>query len=170
MAASRALRRLLRVLNIQEEQTRTALESALAELHRVERAQASVRERERGGRLLVAASVLSGELPEQVIEQLLNRLAGLEESLAASRAATVLAPYAAEAHENVTLCREEFLLKRVERRQAESLVHSAAAADAVEAGRRSQQFLDDWYLNRLHHTKLGKAAGQDTRRDAGKGE
>jgi hypothetical protein len=46
-----------------------------------------------------------------------------------------------------------FLAKRVERRQAETLIHEIEAQDAVIAGRRSQQALDDWYLNRLQATK-----------------
>lgn len=155
MAASRAMRRLLRVLDIQEEQSRTALESALTELHRLERAQALAVERGRGGRRLVASSALSG----LVGEQLIDRLAGLEESLAASRAVTVLAAHAVVAERNVTARREEFLSKRVERRQAESLIRKAEAADAIEAGRRSQRSLDDWYLNRLHR------AGTDAEAD-----
>jgi hypothetical protein len=90
----------------------------------------------------------------------MGRLAGLEESLAASRAAAFLAVRAADADENVSLCREEFLARRVERRQAESLVRHAEAADAIEATRRNQQSLDDWYLNRLHRAKAGSAAGK----------
>lgn len=146
MAVSRALRRLVRVLHMQEEQSRTALESALAELHRLERAQASAAERERGGRGLVALSTLSPEATEQIV----GRLAGLEESLAASRAAAALTVRSAQAAQDASLCREEFLARRVARRQAESLVHRAEAADAVEAGRRGQQALDDWYLNRRY--------------------
>jgi hypothetical protein len=158
MAVSRAMRRLLRVLDIQEEQSRTALESALAELHQLERAQALAVERGRGGRRLVTSSALrmqrsalfGEQVSEQTREQLVDRLAGLEESLAASRAVTVLAAHAVEAERNVTERREEFLSKRIERRQAESLIRKVEAADAVEAGRRGQRSLDDWYLNRLH--------------------
>jgi len=153
MAVSRALRRLLRVLDIQEEQSRGALEAALAELHRLERAQASAGDRERGGRQLVVASAVTNEL--------IDRLAGLEESLAASRAATVLASRASQAEQNVALCREEFLAKRIERRQAESLVRKAEAADALEAARRGQQSLDDWYLNRMHRHRRGGAKEKD---------
>ena len=56
MAASRALRRLLRIRELQEEQSRLALESALGELHRLEHALASTFVRERRGRSLVQAS------------------------------------------------------------------------------------------------------------------
>jgi hypothetical protein len=50
----------------------------------------------------------------------------------------------------VATLREEFLAKRVERRQAETLIKETEARDAIEAGRRSQQNLDDWFGNRMH--------------------
>jgi hypothetical protein len=149
MAVSRPLRRLLRVLHAQEEQSRAALEAALAEFERLERAQTAAQERERGGRQLVAASALSADRLEQII----GRLAGIEESLAAARVGAVLTTRAAAARDHVTECREEFLARRIDRRQAESLVHKAEAADAVEATRRGQQSLDDWYLNRQHQRR-----------------
>jgi len=62
MAVSRAMRRLLRVLHIQEEQSRTALESAVAQLRRLEQAQTANDERGRSGRHLVTASALHGRL------------------------------------------------------------------------------------------------------------
>jgi len=46
--------------------------------------------------------------------------------------------------------REDFLGKRVERRQAETLIQETEAQDAVEADRRGQQTLDDWYSSRLY--------------------
>ncbi len=168
MAVSRLLRRLLHVLHVQEEQSRTALAAALAGLHRLEHAQASAQERERGGRRLIAASALSSDLIDQradwqtadrqitdrqiINSQIIDRLAGVEESLAAARTAAILAVRAAAAENQVALCREEFLARRIERRQAEALVRQAEAADAVAANRRSQQSLDDWYLNRLRLT------------------
>ena len=141
MAVSRALRRLLRVLAIEEEQRRVALESALGELRQLEHALGATGDRDRRGRLLVTSSVLSDELTD--------RLAGLEETRAAMRCATALRPRIAEAEGEVEELREEFLAKRVERRQAETLVEAAAARDASEAARRGQQSLDDWYLNRF---------------------
>jgi antitoxin component of MazEF toxin-antitoxin module len=145
MAVSRALRRLLRVLEIEEEQSRLALESAVGELGILEHSLTATRTRERSGRRLVISSAQSGELPD--------RLAGLEETRAARRRADALAPRIADAEVEVTTSREVFLAKRVERRQAETLIHEIEAQDAVIAGRRSQQALDDWYLNRLQGTK-----------------
>jgi hypothetical protein len=39
----------------------------------------------------------------------------------------------------------------MERRQAETLIRKTEAGDAVEAGRRAQRDLDDWFLSRTRH-------------------
>jgi hypothetical protein len=142
MAVSRALRRLLRIRDLEEEQNRLALESALGELNRLEHALEATVERERRGRRLIEASARTGELSD--------RLAGLEETRAAGRHAAVLEPRIEAKEEDVTARREEFLMKRVERRQAETLIRESEAREAVEAGRRGQQALDDWYGSRLY--------------------
>lgn len=144
MAASRALRRLLRVLHLEEEQNRRTLEAALGELHSLERALQAAADQDRGGRRLIAASAQSGDL--------IDRIAGLEEGYTAARRAALLRPRIQESAERAAALREDYLAKRVERRQAETLVREAEAAEAAEAARRSQQSLDDWYLNRLHRS------------------
>ena len=146
MAVSRALHRLLRVLTIEEDQCRLALESALGELRHFERALSATTVQACSGRRLVTASARSGELPD--------RLAGIEETHAAGRRAAVLALRIAEATSNVDALRHAFLAKRVECRQTETLVNEAEAKDALVAARRTQQSLDDWYLNRLHASKI----------------
>jgi flagellar biosynthesis chaperone FliJ len=145
MAVSRALRRLLRIRDLEEEQARLALETALGEQHRLEQALASASGRERGGRSLVSASARSGELPD--------RLAGLEETRAAGRLTVVLTPRLIEADEEVVALREDYLAARVERRQAGTLIEEAKARDALDFDRRSQQGLDDWFRNRLHRAE-----------------
>jgi hypothetical protein len=142
MAVSRALRRLLRIRGLQEEQSRLALESALGELHSLENAVAATFERGRRGRRLVDASARSG--------QLTDRLAGLEETRSASRHAEALEPRIDAMGEEVRELREEFLTRRVERRQAEILIQETEAREAVEDGRRGQQTLDNWYSSRMH--------------------
>jgi hypothetical protein len=47
--------------------------------------------------------------------------------------------------------RQEFLAKRIERRQVETLIRKIGAGDAVDAGRRAQRDLDDWFLSRARH-------------------
>lgn len=142
MAASRALRRLLRVRDLEEEQSRLALESALSELNQLEDALKATVERERRGRRLVESSARTGELPD--------RLAGIEEMHAADRLFAVLEPRIAAKEEEVTARRQEFLLKRVERRQAETLIRESEAQEAIETDRRSQQELDNWYSFRQY--------------------
>jgi hypothetical protein len=141
VAVSRALRRLLRVLNIEVEQCRLALESAVSDLRQLERAIAAAWDQARIGRHLVTASAHTGELPD--------RLAGIEETHSAKRRAVALTPLIVNAESEVDARRQEFLDKRVECRQAETLIREAEARDALVLGRRTQQGLDDWYLNRL---------------------
>lgn len=142
MAVSRALRRLLRIRGLQEEQSRLALESALGELHRLEHALVATFERGRRGRSLVQSSIQTG--------QLMDRLAGFEETRSADLHAVALGPRIDAMGVEVTERREAYLLKRVERRQAETLIQETEAQDAIVDGRRDQQKLDDWYSSRLY--------------------
>ncbi|MGA2207553.1 MAG: hypothetical protein ABSG10_12565 [Terracidiphilus sp.] len=140
MAVPRAMRRLLRIRGMEEEQRQAALESALGDLSRLEAALAAVQARERRGRRLVTASAETGEF--------MDRIAGLEEMRAGRRHAAALTPRIAEAELAVTARRREFLAKRVERRQVESLIQKAEVNEAVQAGRRAQGELDGWFLSR----------------------
>ena len=125
MAVSRALRRLLRIRDLEEEQGRLALESALGELRHLENALAAAVERDRRGRRLVEASARTGELPD--------RLAGLEETRAAGRRSAALGEWIADAELDVAALRQEFLARRVERRQAETLIQESEARDGISA-------------------------------------
>lgn len=150
MAVSRALRRLLRIWDLEEEQGRLELESALSEIRHLKIVLAATVERARGGRRLAVASAYSGELAD--------RLAGLEETRAAVRRAAALAPIIEEAELDAVALREEYLAKRVERRQAETLIQEIEARDAIEAGRRGQQALDDWFRNRMRRSETDVTA------------
>ena len=161
MAVSRAMRRLLQVLEIQEEECRAAMELARAELKRLEQALIRSVERERGGRRLVAASAATGEI--------VDRIAGVEETHVAKRIAAALTPRIAESELAVNTRRREFLGKRIERRQTETIIEEAEALEDVEAGRRAQRDLDDWFLSR--RAASGAARGdqllENTHRPAG---
>lgn len=145
MAVSRALSRLLRLLELEEEQAQGALELALTELRNLEAARRGVAERERAGRRLVAASARSGET--------MDRLAGLEEARLARRLAEVVKAAIAAAEKEVLARREAFLARRVARRQAETLIDAAEARAGAEAARRGQQTLDEWFLERRRRSK-----------------
>lgn len=140
MPVSRALRQLLRIRELEEEQSRLALELAVSELRRLEQALDASAQWDRRGRGLIDASARSGALTD--------RLSGLEESRAAGRLKAALTPRIAEEEQEVAALREKFLERRVERRQAETLIEESEARDEIEAGRRHQMALDDWHRSR----------------------
>ncbi len=145
MAVSRALQRLLSIRKLQEEQSRLALESALGELNRLRSALTAAAARDRRGRLLVSASALTGELPD--------RLAGLEERSAAVRQAAVISVRIEHAELAVAQVHQKFLLQRVERSQAETLIQETQVQDDVKSSRRRQQELDNWHQSRFFRAK-----------------
>jgi flagellar export protein FliJ len=150
MAVSQAMRRLLRIREIEEEQRHSALAAAFADLKHLQAALDSTVERERRGRSLVVASARTGEM--------VDRLAGIEESRAAKHHAAVLAPRIREMEAVVATRRNELLGKRVERRQVETLIAETEAADAIETDRRMQKNVDDWYLNRKRSRRKAKVS------------
>lgn len=154
MAGPKALARLLQVLEIEEEQAKIALESAVADHRLLEQRLNAAVERNRSGRRLIQASAASGDLTD--------RWAGLEESRLAGGHADRLKPMIKEAEVLVANRRQVYMAKRVERRQAQTLIEEAKAREAVEAARRSQRGLDDWYLNQLNRTgrQTKPASGQ----------
>jgi len=141
MAVSRAMRRLLQVLKIQEEECHAAMELARAELKLLEQALAYNVERERAGRRLLAVSATSGEIANQIAD----RIAAIEEARATKRIAAALAPRLAELETASTARQREFLGKRIERRQVETLIEEAEALKNIEARRSEQRDLDDWF-------------------------
>ena len=137
MSVSNSLRRLLGIRELQEEQSKLALESAIGELHRLELALQTSFERGRRGRNLIHASAQSG--------QLTDRLAGLEETRAVKLHVAALEPRVDAKAEEIEELRNAYLSKRVERRQAEAQIQESEAREAVEADRRGQQSIDDWH-------------------------
>jgi len=145
MPVSKSLRRLLRIREVEEEQCRIRLETASSELNNLKSALQATVDRDRRGREMVVASAHSGELPD--------RLAGMEEMRTAVRFAEVLTPRIAEKEHQVAMLRKAFMDKRIEHRQAETLIQETEAKDAITAGRRTQQTLDDWFSSRQHREK-----------------
>ena len=118
----------------------------------------------RGRLVILAAGKAAGSMTEVAERCYLaqlppDRLAGIEETRSSGRHAETLGPRIDAKGEEVTARRQEFFLKRVERRQAENLIEESEAQEAIEAGRRGQQALDDRYGSRLRH-----AGAKDTER------
>lgn len=152
MAIAHALRRLLRILELEEEQAQAVLDAALAQRRNLQKGWDAAVLRDRAGRRLVAASALSNNF--------IDRLAGLEETAVAKRIAAILRSHLAQADKETARRRAELLAKRVERSQAETLVQEAEAREASKTARRTQRSIDDWYLMRRHRTQATRDQAQ----------
>jgi flagellar export protein FliJ len=141
MPVSRALKRLLGVRELEEEQYRVALTSAINERTRLRKALQLAADRARRGRALITHSVGSGEL--------YDRLAGLEEVRGAHLLKDVLCERIVTAEKQVTEDRENYLSSRMGRRQVETLIGKTNEKDIREGLRRSQQEIDEWFRSRM---------------------
>jgi flagellar export protein FliJ len=138
MPVSDTLRRLLGIRLLEEEQRRIALDSAVQQLHRLESTLTAARARERSARHRIGAS------PDPV-----DRIAAVVETSSARRRAASLIPWVAAAENDVAALRLNFLAKRVERRQVESLIQQTEAQDQQIESRRDQQRVDDAHAARI---------------------
>ncbi|MGA9587946.1 MAG: hypothetical protein WBQ95_21630 [Terracidiphilus sp.] len=144
MAAAKSLRRLCEIRRAEEEQNQAAMELAVAELQRLEAALMRNRERVRRARALIASSAQTGEF--------LDRIVGSEDIRMAERAARVLATKVNSAEKDVQRKRQEFLDKRIERRQVETVCEAMQVRDTTELNRKSQVVLDDWYRSQRNQS------------------
>jgi len=151
MRVPRALERLLRIRGLEEEQRRIKLEASVASLQKLEQARKAAAKMEREGRARVAESAVSGDVAD--------RVAGMVETDTARARARILEPRIAAAEMESVERRREFLEKRVERRQAATLIEEAAAREELEAERRSQREIDDWFGTRTHRQADGEEQG-----------
>ena len=140
MAVSRAMRRLRQVRELEEELSQAALESAVGELRRMEAALERARERERAGRRQVTASAGTGDL--------VDRIAGLEETRAGGRHAEVL-PAANWGDGSGCGGAAGGVSGTADGAAAGGNAdRGTEAEDAVDGGRRAQRDLDDRFLSR----------------------
>jgi hypothetical protein len=136
VAVSRGLRRLYELRQIEELQKASLFELAVAELDQLKNALEVAHIRKGNGRALVERSVMTGETQD--------RLFGVEEIAAAVRISAVLESRLRSAAEKVQRIRNEFLNKRLEKRQAGTLLESALEREAGLAQRKMQLALDEW--------------------------
>ena len=140
MPISPALRKLLRIRELEEEQSRMALETAIGEMNRLKTALQGIAQRGQAARRLLAFSVQSGNLTD--------RIAGLEETRATDSLAGALSRKLAAAEPEVARLRERFLASRVQRRQADSIIKESVSRAEIEEERRNQRDLDDLHRAR----------------------
>lgn len=137
MAGSRVLKRLARLRELEEEQSRLELEYAARQRAEVADGVNAAAEARAAGRRSFVRGVVEGDGLERVV--------GLTTMRQAEGRRTALLPYLAEADRQLALQRDEYLMRRTERRQVETLMAEQRAEEEREAARRAQQMLDDWY-------------------------
>lgn len=141
------LRRVLRVRALLEELSKLELERQSGELRRLEKSAEGQRAGSRAARGDALRRLTAGEA-EWMLEiadaEILAWKSGRLRSQAESRRPEVEAARAA------------MLERRLERRQVETLVTEAAAAEAVDEGRQEQKRIDDWFQSRDRRGKSGR--------------
>jgi len=152
MASERVLRRLLRLRELEEEQSRLTLEAAARKRDPVASEMDSAMARCAKGR---------GEMMRGVgTRDALVRFAGIEEMAIGEVRRERLRARAEDAERELARQREEFLERRTGRMQVETLAGEAALAAQAEADRRAQQMLDDWFGQRRGARLSSAAAGR----------
>jgi flagellar export protein FliJ len=140
MAVRRVLTRLLRLRELEEEQSRIRLESAVGDRDRVQEGLARAAEYLTLGRQSFTTAIVNRDA--------LGRTGAVLETEQARQQRLRILPRLQAAEAEVTRQREEYLLRRTGRRQVETLVENEKEMATVEAARRAQQILDDWYGRR----------------------
>lgn len=131
------LARLHSIRIVEEQEKRTAMDLAMSNLGRLREAAAANDARTRQARLLISRSINNGDLEE--------RHAGQQELMLASRTAKNIADLIEAADQALLGLREQYLAKRVERRQVEALLKAEREKLQREETRRAQFQLDEWF-------------------------
>jgi flagellar biosynthesis chaperone FliJ len=176
MIHSRSLNQLLRIRQLEEEESRTELERALGELNRLERALMAARKKESHGREWVLTSVLRAteiiaqhqrDADSVVGEESIDRRAGIEDQLLARRLIEALRLRINAQQLKIDEIRSSFLAHRVQRRQVEALIEAESKRHQSEMEHRAQQSVDDWFGSR-HRPELHAASLRDRARHSKK--
>ena len=149
MAKADSLRRLCEIRRAEEQYQASLLESARSELQRIEGALKATSVRRRAGRALLDDGNRSGVLRD--------RIAGSEEITCALRALNVLLVRKQVIQEQFQGIRDQYLAKRRELLQVETLLRNELQREGETESRRSQASLDDWHRT-LHFGSARESA------------
>jgi flagellar export protein FliJ len=141
MTVKRVLSRLLRLRELEEEQSRLELEAAVGNRNRVAQELTVVVHRQIQGRMDFVNGISEKDTA--------GRTGAVIEMEQARRQRLRIEPRLESADAVVMRQREQFMARRIGRRQVETLVDQERLAAREQAGRRAQQMLDDWYGRRV---------------------
>jgi flagellar biosynthesis chaperone FliJ len=143
------LRRLCEIRRVEEQMQASLLDSANAELLQIDTALEEAHIRKRTGQVLARTGIQTGRAGDRVM--------GFEEIACATRVSQFLLTRKALAEERVEKIREEYLRKRAEKCQLESLLRKEAEREMAAIQRRSQSALDEWYRGLRYGRSLDAA-------------
>ena len=143
-----ALTRILKVRQVEEDHLKASLEAALAKLTRLVEMEKAALERERRGRALLLEAICTDKSQD--------RLAGLVEMSLARESRGASSQKMREAREVVRQIRAQYMAKRAERRQLETLMEAERASEARHASRRQQEAVDDQYRSRRFRVRVAE--------------
>ena len=135
--SAKTLRRLTRIRELEEEQSRLALEAAARIREQAAAELMAAHQEQRDGRADLVRGVERND-PR-------DRQTGLVRMEVATRHVEHLRPQLQQLDNELARQRDEYLARRTARRQVETLLGEAEQRARQEADRRAQQMLDDWY-------------------------
>jgi len=135
------LARLLRLRSLLENSSRMELERRAAVAARIDLAQQRERETIRTSRIQAMETICEGP----AVEHTQQRTVEWTSAESAAWREEQLQPLARTAARRLAAAREEFLDRRKERRQVESVLDAERARLQFEQERRQQRSLDDWF-------------------------
>ncbi len=136
------LSRLLRLRSLLENSSRMELERRAALAARIKSAQQCERDVIRASRAQVVTIIDEDGSP---VEQAQQRTTEWTSAESAAWREQQLQPMAEATARRVSEMREEYLERRKERRQVESILDAERARIQIEKERRTQRNLDDWF-------------------------
>jgi flagellar biosynthesis chaperone FliJ len=157
MSGSKTLRRLARIRELEEEQSRLLLEAAARSREEAVGELLAAHQERRDGR----ADLVRGVERDDVRD----RVTGLVRMETALRRTESLRPRLDQLDRELASQREEYLARRTARRQVETLLSEAELLARQETDRRAQQMLDDWFGR-----KRRPVAGTGAEEDCGSGK
>jgi hypothetical protein len=134
------LERLLRLRTLLEDVSRVELEAHLQELAQVEGALTCLQETERTMRRQSFASIAEARRAQRLEAEALSEWAGHERGFLERTREKKAA--------EVDTAKAAYLERRMESRQAGSVIEAGHAVAEMEQGRREQRELDDWFGQR----------------------
>lgn len=145
MSRASQLSRIRELRRLEEQQQAALLASGKKKLEQVDEALHSLKVGRLEGRTLFGEGSRKGDLA--------SRIAGAEQIAYSTRKTGDLMRLKAYFQNSVEKLHEQFLSKRAERCQAESLLDAVLEEEATEADRKGQSALDEWYRSALEGLK-----------------